>query len=41
MSGNCGKTFKHQFTKYMPAKIVKIVCPKCSKGTVNLICLTR
>ena len=38
MSGNCGKTCKHQFTKYMPAKIV---CPKCSKGTVNLICLTR
>ena len=34
MPGNCGKTCKHQFTKYMPAKTVKIVHPKCCKATL-------
>lgn len=34
MLGNCGKTCKHQFTKYMPAKTVKIVHPKCCKATL-------
>ena len=34
MPGNCGKTCKHQFAKYMPAKTVKIVHPKCCKATL-------
>lgn len=38
MQGNCCEICRHQFTKYMLAKMVKIVCPKCCKATLLAVC---